>query len=162
MPPLLPLTPACAAEVRAFIRERWGAESVVGHGQVYYPHTLPGFGAWDGSALIGLVTYAVREQACEVVTIDSLRPGQGLGSALLAAVVEAARRAGCERVWLITTNDNLAAVRFYQKRGFRLVAVHLDALAVSRQLKPAIPLLGQEGIPLRDEWELELRLEPGP
>jgi Acetyltransferase (GNAT) family len=68
------------------------------------------------------------------------------------------REAGCRRVWLITTNDNLRALRFYQRRGFRLVAVHPDALARSRELKPSIPEIGLDGIPLRDELELELLL----
>ena len=71
---------------------------------------------------------------------------------------QAAREAGCGRVWLITTNDNLRALRFYQRRGFRLVAVHPDALERSRELKPSIPEIGLDGIPLRDELELELTL----
>jgi ribosomal protein S18 acetylase RimI-like enzyme len=155
---LLPLTPAHAERVRRFIAEQWGADFVVAHGEIYYPHELPGFAAFDDDALVGLVSYALQAEACEIVTLDSLRPRQGLGSALLRAAVEAARAAGCRRVWLITTNDNLNALRFYQKRGFRLRALHRNALARSRQLKPTISLLGQDGIPLRDELELELWL----
>jgi RimJ/RimL family protein N-acetyltransferase len=69
-----------------------------------------------------------------------------------------AEQAACQRIWLITTNDNMPALRFYQKRGFRLVAVHQNALDYSRTLKPEIPLIGLEGIPLRDEIELEIIL----
>jgi ribosomal protein S18 acetylase RimI-like enzyme len=93
-----------------------------------------------------------------VVTIDAFPEGAGAGTALLDAAARAARDAGCGRVWLITTNDNLRALRFYQRRGFRLVAVHPDALERSRELKPSIPETGLDGIPLRDELELELRL----
>ncbi len=78
---------------------------------------------------------------------------------LIEAVKQAAVSAGCRRLWLITTNDNLHALRFYQKRGFRLVAVYPNALEESRRLKPEIPLVGLDGIPLRDELELELALE---
>jgi hypothetical protein len=74
-------------------------------------------------------------------------------------VVAAARAAGRTRVWLITTNDNLDALRFYQRRGFTLAALHRGAVARSRRLKPTIPEVGAHGIPIRDELELERRLE---
>jgi DNA-3-methyladenine glycosylase I len=89
------------------------------------------------------------------VTLNSLREGIGIGTALLDAVREAARKSGCRRTWLITTNDNLHALRFYQKRGWRLTALHRNALDESRRLKPVIPEIGIDGIPLRDEIELE-------
>lgn len=152
------LTGTDRAWVRRFVVEQWGAPVVVGHGQVYEPDTLPGFAAFDGDDAIGLLTCQIVAGACEVVTIDSLRSGAGVGSALIDAVADAARRAGCARLWLITTNDNLHALRFYQKRGFRIVAVHSGAVDRARQLKPEIPLLGNDGIPLRDEIELEMRL----
>lgn len=82
----------------------------------------------------------------------------GIGSALLDAVKDIAVSDQCKRLWLITTNDNTAALRFYQKRGFSLVAVHRDALEQLRRLKPEIPLFGIDGIPLRDEIKLELLL----
>ena len=94
----------------------------------------------------------------EVVTLDSLRPGRGIGTALIEAVKSAASAAGCRRLWLITTNDNLHALGFYQKRGFRLVAVHPGAVDAARRLKPEIPLNGNDGIPIRDEIELEIVL----
>ena len=95
----------------------------------------------------------------EIVSIDSTHPGRGVGTALIEAVKKEARRQGCRRLWLITTNDNLNALRFYQKRGFALVAVHRNAIEISRRLKPEIPLTGHDGIPLRDEIELETLLE---
>ena len=93
-----------------------------------------------------------------MVTFNSTVEGQGIGTALLEAVKLAAVEAGCNRLWVITTNDNWPALRYYQKRGFRLRAVYPDALDHSRKLKPEIPLFGLEGIPLRDEIELEMRL----
>jgi ribosomal protein S18 acetylase RimI-like enzyme len=81
-----------------------------------------------------------------------------VGSALIEAATQAARRVGCRRLWLITTNDNTHALRFYQKRGFVIAAIHVNALEKARRLKPEIPLIGEDGIPLRDEIELEMIL----
>ncbi len=144
--------------VRDFIARRWGAEIVVAHGVVYRPHELGGFVAQRGDEIVGLVTLRAEAGACEIVTIDSTQPGVGIGTALIDAVKEFARQAGCARLWLITTNDNLDALRFYQKRGFALVAVHRNAVEESRKFKPQIPLIGNDGIPLRDEIELEMFL----
>jgi ribosomal protein S18 acetylase RimI-like enzyme len=143
--------------VRETLRQLWG-ETVVSRGAVHDPTALPGFVAEEGGERVGLLTYRVDGADCEVVTIDACPEGAGAGTALLDAAARAARDAGCGRVWLITTNDNLRALRFYQRRGFRLVAVHPDALERSRELKPSIPDIGLDGIPLRDELELELRL----
>ena len=144
--------------VKTFITEHWGAETIVAHGVVYYPHELPGFMAIQGGERVGLVTYCFKGDGCEMVSLNSLRPSVGIGTALLEAVKEVARLAGRKRLWLITTNDNLHALRFYQKRGFVLVTVHRNAVETSRRLKPEIPLIGVDGIPLRDEIELEIAL----
>ncbi len=155
-----PITRMDHAPVAQFIQAHWGDLVVISRGNVHRPAELDGFIAEDGDELVGLLTYAVTGDAWEVVTIDAVRPFQGIGSGLLTAVKQAAQSAGCHRLWLITTNDNLAALRFYQRRGFDLVAVHRNALEQSRQLKPQIPLIGLDAIPLRDEIELEMLLTP--
>lgn len=144
--------------VAGFIDRRWGSPYVVGHGKLYYPHTLPGFVAEADGEAVGLLTYHIDGDDWEIVTIDSLEPGGGIGSGLIYTLRQAAKKAGARRLWLITTNDNLNALRFYQKRGFTLVAVYPNALERSRQLKPNLPLVGEDGIPLRDEIELEMLL----
>jgi GNAT superfamily N-acetyltransferase len=144
--------------VERLIGERWGADTVAAHGTLYHPADLPGFVALEGDQPVGLLTYRAEGDACEIVTIDSLAEGRGAGTALLEAVADEARRAGCRRLWLITTNDNLPALRFYERRGFSLAAVHSGAVAESRKLKPEIPLLGLGGVPIRDELELDLEL----
>jgi GNAT superfamily N-acetyltransferase len=142
---------------RAKLTELWD-EIVVSRGRVHDPAALPGFVAEEGGEPVGLVTFRIDGGECEVVTINAFPKGGGAGTALIGAVAGAAREAGCARIWLITTNDNLRALRFYQRRGFRLAALHRDALARSRELKPSIPEIGLDGIPLRDELELELDL----
>ena len=152
-----PLGDADRGWARAKLHELWGV-GAVSRGVMHDPGALPGFVAEEGGEPVGLLTYRLDGDDCEAVTIDAFPQGAGVGTALVAAVAGAARAAGCRRVWLITTNDNLRALRFYQRRGFHLVAVRPNALARSRELKPSTPEIGFDGIPLRDELELELTL----
>jgi len=144
--------------LRQVWKENWGDEFVVAHGVIYYPDTLDGFIALDGDEWIGEITHTISENECEVVSLDSAREGMGVGTMLIQKVVEEAREKGCRRIFLITTNDNLNALGFYQKRGFELVAVHRGAINESRKIKPGISLIGANNIPLRDEIELEMLL----
>lgn len=144
--------------VDAFIRQHWGTEYIVVHDTIYYPAALNGFFAEMEGQLVGLISYNIQNQVCEIVTLDSDIPELGIGSHLIEAVRETAQTAGCSRLWLITTNDNLNALRFYQKRGFVLAAIHRNAVKKARLIKPEIPLIGEEDIPIRDEIELELLL----
>ena len=158
IPMIRSITPDDAAWIGAFIREQWHADIVVAHGTAYEPVRLPGFVADYAGEHVGLLTYLVEGDACEVVSINSTRPGLGIGKALIDAIRNEASGLNCRRLWLITTNDNLDALRFYQRCGFQIVAVHPNALDRSRELKPMIPLVGAYGIPLRDELELEMIL----
>jgi ribosomal protein S18 acetylase RimI-like enzyme len=144
-----------------FIAERWGDSFVVAHNLVFHPAELLGFMAERSGETIGLITYQIADNQCEIITLDSTRPNLGIGTALVNVVAGEARKFRCARVWLVTTNDNLNAQRFYQRRGFRLVAVHRGAVEYSRQLKPGIPLIGADGIPIKDEIEFEMKLEVG-
>ena len=147
-------------DLRAWVRDtltsRWGSAQIASRGRLHQADQLAGFIAWQGDRPVGLVTYHIAGEACEIVSLDSLVERVGIGAGLIAAVQQEASRQGCQRVWLITTNDNLPALRFYQKRGFHFVAVYPNALQETRRLKPHLPLIGLEGIPLRDEIELEL------
>jgi ribosomal protein S18 acetylase RimI-like enzyme len=138
--------------------EAWQAVWVVSRGKMFDVPALPGFVALRGDERVGLLTYHIEGDQCEVVTLHSQVQDIGAGSALMAAAQVVARAAGCKRLWLITTNDNLHALRFYQRRGMHIAEVHVNALEESRRLKPEIPLVGMDGIPLRDEIELEIVL----
>ena len=144
--------------VTSFIHDQWGSNRVVSKGRVFDPSELEGFAAVADEKVVGLVTFRVERDECEVVTLNSLSEGTGTGSSLLNAVRDTAIKARCRRLWLITTNDNLSALRFYQKWGLHIIAVYPNALEKSRRLKLEIPILGKEGIPLRDEIELEMIL----
>jgi N-acetylglutamate synthase-like GNAT family acetyltransferase len=144
--------------IQSLLTDHWGSCLIVSRGRAYHADQLPGFIAADGENKLGLLTYSISGPECEILTLDALEEKRGVGSALLKAVETTARLSGCRRAWLITTNDNLKALRFYQKRGFVLVAVHRGAIEASRKLKPEIPRLGFDGIAIRDELELEIGL----
>ncbi len=131
---------------------------MVVRGEVLYPAEMPGFLAMSDVEICGLATYTMRGQACEITLLDAFQPGLGIGSRLVEAVIKEARMKDCRRLHLVTTNDNINALAFYQKRGFRLAALRPNAIEASRKLKPEIPLLGENGIPIRDEIELEMDL----
>ena len=168
-----PLERADREWVAHFLDERWGTTQIVSRGKALYGHLLPGFIAESGAAIadeaadedeaaieieqLGLVTLHIGESECEITTLNSLRERAGIGSALVEAVECWAREAGMERLWLVTTNDNLAALKFWQKRGYELVKIHRNAIADARRIKPQIPITGLNGITIRDEIELEKR-----
>jgi RimJ/RimL family protein N-acetyltransferase len=143
--------------VRSVLRDRWGGPEIATRGRLHSADSLPGFIAAEGERPVGLITYALADAECEIVSLDALEPGKGVGSALVSAVLDLAHTLGCKRVWLVTTNDNTKALRFYQKMGFALAAIHRDGVTRARQLKPGIPKRGCDGIPIRDEIELEIR-----
>lgn len=156
---LHPITDKIRPVLGEQIRQRWGSDLMVAHGINYYPAEQDGFVAMQAGELAGWITYTFHGADCEITLLDSLRPRLGIGRALIGAVEELALLQGRKRLWLITTNDNLDALRFYQRIGFELVRINRHAVNVARQVKPEIPLVGDYGIPIRDEIELE-RLIP--
>lgn len=145
-------------EVDRLLQERWGSAMIVSRGRIVDAGLLPRVTARDSDGkLIGLATFQVDKEnsSCEIVSVDALAFGGGIGSKLLAEVENEVKKAGCRKMWLITLNDNPEAAVFYIKRGYRLIVVHLNVLNESRKLKQQIPLTGKHGIDLRDEWEFE-------
>ena len=144
--------------VESFVKSRWRSEIIVAKGRIIRPAELDGFAAFKGKSHVGLLTYRIEGLECEIITVDSTAEGEGIGTALIDAVKKKAKAKGCRRLRLITTNDNLNALGFYQRGGFRLMALYPNALEASRKLKPQISMKAANGIPIRDELELELGL----
>jgi len=153
-----PVTHAYREHVKNMLLEEWGSVRVVSRGRLYEADKLSGFLAMIEAEPVGLITYNIEVGSCEIVTLNSLREKMGIGSALIDGVQQEAIEAGCCRLWLITTNDNTHALRFYQKRGFTIKAVYPNAIAESRKIKPEIPILGNDDIAIRDEIELQIIL----
>ena len=150
--------PCDGAALTALWTDHFGSPVVVARGRKHDPSKLAGFVAEDGGTLLGAVTFLREEDEIEIVTLDSAVENRGAGTALLAAVEALARAQGVWRLCLVTTNDNIRAIRFYQKRGWNLCGFYRDAVVAARKLKPEIPPAGEDGIAIRHELEFELRL----
>jgi len=140
------------------VAELWGSELVAVHGTVLRPAEMPGFIADHCRRVVGLLTYQLVGDMLEIVTINAIERRIGIGTMLIGAAVGAARNFGCREIRLTTTNDNVDALRFYQRRGFRLAELRPGAVDRSRQEKPQIPRVGDYGIPLHDEIDLTLEV----
>jgi len=140
------------------VAKLWGSEAVAVHGTSLRPAGMAGIIAERSQRVVGLLTYQVLGEMLEIVTINALDRRCGIGTLLIEAAVGQAQRLGCREIRLTTTNDNIDALRFYQRRGFRLAELRPGAVDRSRQQKPEIPRVGDYGIPLRDEIDLTLRV----
>ena len=136
------------------VAELWGSEIVAVHGTSLRPAELDGFIAERSRRVAGLLTYQLAGNMLEIVTLNAIDRRAGIGTMLIEAAVGKARRSGCREIRLTTTNDNVDALRFYQRRGFRLAELRPGAVDQSRRRKPEIPRVGDYGIPLRDEIDL--------
>ena len=136
----------------------WGSTIMVTKGKIHDIKELPGFLYMEGYDIKGIISYDICDNECEIVLLESFEENRGIGSTLLMLAIEAATGLGCSRIWLITTNDNTKAMRFYQKRWFDMKAIHHNSISKSRQLKPEIPLYGNDGIPILHEIEFEMIL----
>jgi N-acetylglutamate synthase-like GNAT family acetyltransferase len=145
--------------IMEILEKRWGSTEIVTRGRITNALNLPGLKAIVNDKNIGLITYSIKGNECEIVTLDSLEKSKGVGNKLLEAVIKLAKDDHLNRIWLITTNDNLYAQKFYHKRGFIQKAIYPNALGESRKLKPEIPIIGINGIPLKDEIELEIEFD---
>ncbi|WP_226087712.1 GNAT family N-acetyltransferase [Mesobacillus sp. S13] len=142
-----------------FFKLHWGSPEMVISSGVYDCSTLDGFAIVKENNIIGLVTYVIIDAECEIISLDSTEEGKGIGTSLVKEVENIALEKKCTLIKLITTNDNLLALKFYQKRGFVISKVINNAVEKARKLKPEIPLVGNDGIPIRDEIELKKRLD---
>jgi len=137
------------------LRERWHSTQVSSHGELIDALELPALVVDDRR---GVATWRRVGRDAELMTLDAVPTGCGAGTALIEALAARLREQGCSRLCLTTTNDNLSALRFYMRRGFRLIALRPGAVDEARKRKPAISLVGQHGIPIHDELELCLAL----
>ncbi|WP_249226730.1 GNAT family N-acetyltransferase [Alicyclobacillus mengziensis] len=128
---------------------------MISKGKTHYFQDLDAVIAWADGVRVGAATYNLEHDGCELISINATVEGLGAGSALISAVEQALQKAEVDRIWLITSNDNLDALRFYQRRGYRITAVYPDAIDEARKLKPVIPQVGYYEIPIHDELELE-------
>jgi GNAT superfamily N-acetyltransferase len=150
-----PREDADRARVGAFLAENH-SDRVARLGRLEHPLQHRALVAERDGALAGVLTYVIHGDECEILTLHAAESWRGTGTALIDGVERVAAEHGCRRLWLITTNDNVDALRFYQRRGFRLARLNPGAIDEARtRLKPEIPEVGDYGIPIRDELVLD-------
>ncbi|MBN2554654.1 MAG: GNAT family N-acetyltransferase [Anaerolineales bacterium] len=155
------LTPEDIPWVEAVVSDHFGSPRVVSRGVLHDACSLPGLVAEEAAERTGLLQYRIDGEQCEVIILIALKPRQGIGRALLRTAEELAKAASCCRMWLVTTDNNLGAQAFYRTAGWTQAAVHRDAVAAARKLKPEIPRVDERGRSIRDEIEFELLLRSG-
>lgn len=135
-----------------------GSHLVARLGEVVDPLTREGVVAEIDGRPIGLLTVDESDRGLEVLTLHSVTPNLGAGTRLLETAMRVASASEAHRLWLITTNDNLHAIRWYLRRGFSVAAVYADGVMRDREaVKPMLPLINPDNqIPLRDYVELGL------
>lgn len=154
------LTDSDREEVAAFVEKHWHSAMVMSRGRHFYPHKEEGMLERLDGKLVGLLTYHMNDDGMEILTLNSTLEGRRIGTSLMLDVIEKARHENCTRISLTTTNANLRAIGFYQRLGFRMIAVNVGAVDEARKIKPEIPETGEGGIPLRDEIVMELNIKP--
>lgn len=145
--------------VARFIETHWKSRTVMSRGRAYQPHEHAGFLETRKGRIVGLLTMVYEDDTLQILTLNSVLEGERIGSSLMLMAIEEARGKGVSRIWLTTTNDNLKAMGFYQRLGFRIVQVNVGAVDEARKTKPQIPETGMHGIPIHDEIVMELRLK---
>lgn len=143
-------------QINAFIAERWLSAKMIIRGEIVDMSKADGIIATNSDKIAGVLTYVINDGTCEITSLDSLQEGRGIGTALVNKVINIAKEKKCGRIIVVTTNDNINAIRFYQKRGFDMARLYHNALDISRKLKPEIPLIGENNIPLKHEIEFEI------
>lgn len=145
-------------DVNTILKREWNCPPSVSRGNAIDTTQSPGFISLSGNNINGVITYNIKDLECEIVTLNSFEENKGVGTALINTVYSVAKANNCKRLWLITTNDDIDAIRFYQIKGFEWVATHTNAMDVSRKIKPSIPLAGMYNIPIKHELEFEIKL----
>lgn len=145
-------------EINEFIKIHWFSTDMVIRGEIVDMTKVDGFAMYENEKITGLITYRIIDSECEITSLDSLEEKRGIGTALINKVRELAVKDGLKKLKLITTNDNINALRFYQKYGFDMARLYHNSMEGARKLKPAIPLIGDNSIPLRHEIEFEINL----
>ena len=144
--------------VNKILYDEWHCPPSISKGKSVDTTILPGFLFIENDVIKGVVTYNITDDECEIITLNSFEENKGIGTALINAVLDAAEKEKCSRLWLITSNDDINAIRFYQLKGFDLAAAYINAIEEARRMKPAIPVIGMDGIPIKHELEFEKRL----
>ena len=134
----------------------WGSDILVTRGKIYRVENLDGILVYDNNKIVGLGLYHIENSDCQMVLLETFIHNKGIGTQIIEKIKEIAKTQHCKRIFLITSNDNIDAIKFYQRKGFCISNIYINAMAESRKIKPEIPFIGNYEIPIRDEIEFEM------
>jgi len=155
---------AMREKIQPILDESWGSPYLAVNGKLWDSRIMPGYAAVsstspaEGCEVLGYLLYEQHDGVCEIMVLESVAQNIGIATVLIEQVKQAAISGGVNKIIVQTSNDNIHAFRFYQRRGFTISEVRPGAMEAARQLKPLIPLIGEDGIPLRDEIEFMLEV----
>ena len=101
-----------------FIINHWFTTKMIVRGKEIDMTDTDGFYVIERDEIVALITYIIYDESMEIMSLDSLNENKGIGTLLLEQVIEEAKKIGCKKIVLITTNDNIRGLEFYQRRGF--------------------------------------------
>lgn len=145
-------------KVNNILVNEWESTNITIRGKIIDGTRLDGFLAIRDTEIIGLITYIFENNECEIVSLNSFEENKGIATKLIDIVKELAIKNNCIRLKLVTTNDNIRGIEFYQRRGFSFSNIYVNSIENSRKLKPEIPMYADNGLPIRDELEFEMKL----
>lgn len=140
-------------QVNLILTEEWGNVKIVVHGEWFDLSKSKAFVCIEENKIVGIITYCYKDNKCEITSLVSLKEHCGIGQKLMSLVVDECRLSDMKKIFLVTTNDCIRAYKFYQQFGMELEEVRLNQLDVSRKMKPEIPSIGEDNIPLKHELQ---------
>jgi ribosomal protein S18 acetylase RimI-like enzyme len=146
-------------ELENIVRQNWGSNKIVSKGKLYEIPTLKGILIKNNNEIIGIGLYNITDNECEITLLETFIQNIGTGTKLIEKIMEIAKHNKCKRLWLVTSNDNINALKYYQKRGFLFKNIYINEMEKARKLKPEIPFIGENNIPIRDEIEFEIKIK---
>ena len=135
----------------------WGSDILVSRGKAHRAEELDGILAIDNGKIVGLGLYCINKD-CEIKLLETFIQNKGIGTQIIGRIKEIAKKNNCKRIWLVTTNSNINAIKFYQKRGFYISNIYIKAMDEARKIKPEIPKIAENGIEIRNEIEFEMTI----
>lgn len=115
--------------------------------------------AAEAGAVIGHLQLTDGEEIGDIelksLAVAEDRQGRGVGRALVERAIRECRADGFRRLLVATAAADIDNLRFYQKRGFRMLAVERDAFTPAEGYPDGLMV---DGIPLRDRVWLSLDL----
>lgn len=143
----------------ALMMRHWGSHRMMIGLRVYDCAELPLLGLFSAKGEpLAVASWAMDSEIAVLCALHALSPGQGAAVQMLDAVKAAAKAKGAVKLRAMLTNDNLPAMGFYQKQGFRFSGLYVEAIDHYRSVIPTIIKTGHQDIPVRDALELEIGL----